>query len=564
MRNQEIAKILYEIADILEIKGVEWKPIAYRKAARNIEILSEDILEVYKQGELEDIPGVGKNIAEKIEELIKTGKLKYYKELKKSTPIKLDELSGITNLGPKKIKLLYQKLKIKNLKDLKEAIKKHKLREIKGLGEKSEQLILEGIQSLELTKTRFLLGYIYPIAKEIESKLREQKFITKAIIAGSMRRMKETVHDVDILVITKDEKKAIDFFTSLPKKRLLAKGPTKASIMLENGLQVDIRVLDPNLYGSALNYFTGSKEHSVKLRKIAIKKGLKLSEYGVFKSNKLIASKTEQDVYKALGLQYPEPELREDTGEVETALKNKLPKLINYNDVKGDIQMHTRWSDGSNTIEEMALKAKSLGITYIAITDHYGGLVIANALDKKRIIKQHEEIDKLNKKLNGIKILKGLEVNIKPDGSLDVDIETLKRLDIVVASIHSSFRADNTKRLIKAMENRYVNIIGHPTGRMINKRKPYDLDFDKIFEKSKETNTFLEINSFPDRLDLSDVNVKAAINAKCKLIINTDSHFIDHLDFMKFGIGTARRGWATKKDVINTNNLDRFLKIIAK
>ncbi|MBI2667416.1 DNA polymerase/3'-5' exonuclease PolX [Candidatus Woesearchaeota archaeon] len=564
MKNQEIARILYEIADILEIKGVEWKPIAYRKAARNIETLSEDVFELYKKDKLDDIPGVGKNIAEKIEELLKTGKLRYYEELKKSIPIKIEELISVPSLGPKRIKILYEKLKIKNLKDLKDAAEKQKIRNLEGFGYITEKEILEGIKGLESTKSRLLIGYMYPMAKEIESKLRAQKFISKATIAGSMRRMKETIHDVDILVTTNNPKKTIDFFTSLPKKKLLAKGSTKASIILYNGLQVDIRVLDNNHYGSGLNYFTGSKEHGIKLRNLAIKKGLKLSEYGIFKGKKTIASKKEEDVYKTLGLEYIEPELREDSGEIEFALKRKLPKLINYNNIKGDLHVHTIYSDGSNTIEEMALKAKSLGRKYIAITDHYGNLAIANALNKRGILKQFKEIKKINKKLSGITILKGSEVNINPDGTLDMDIQILKELDIVVASIHSRFKEDNTDRLIKAMENKYVNFIGHPTGRLINRRKPFNLDFEKIFEKSKETNTFLEINSFPDRLDLNDVNVRAAIKNKCRLIINTDSHSVDHLYFMKFGIGTARRGWSTKNDIINTNNLDKFLKIIER
>jgi len=564
MKNQEVARILYEIADILEIKGVEWKPIAYRKAARNIETLSEDIIDMYKKGRIEDIPGVGKNIAEKINELLRTGKLKYYNELKKSVPIKLEELNSVPSLGPKRIKILYDKLNIKNLKDLKKAAEKNKIRELNGFSSTLENEILEGIKGIESTKTRLLLGYMYPFAKEIESKLSEQKFVEKAVIAGSMRRMKETIHDVDILVTTTDSKKTIDLFTSLPKKKLLAKGTTRASIILHNGLQVDIRVLDNNHYGSGLHYFTGSKEHNIKLRNLAIRKGLKISEYGVFKGKKAMATKTEEDVYKTLGLRYIEPELREDNGEIEAALKNKLPMLVGYNDIKGDLQMHTKYSDGSNSIEEMALKAKSLGRSYIAITDHYGRLAIANALNKKRMLKQFNEIDRINKKINGIKILKGAEVDINLEGNLDIDVSVLKELDILVASIHSSFKNDNTKRIMKAMENKYVNVIGHPTGRIINRRNGYNLDFEKIFEKSKETNTFLEINSFPDRLDLNDINVRNAIKNKCKLIINTDAHLSDHLDFMKFGIGTARRGWATKNDIINTNKLDKFFKIIGK
>ena len=568
MKNLEVAKLLYEIADLLEIKGVEWKPRAYRRAAQNIETLSEDIEKLHKEGKIREIPGVGEHIGEKIEEFLKTGKLKYYEDLKREIPSTIEKLMQIPEIGPKTAKLIYDKLKIKRLNDLKRYVLRHKIRAIKGLGIKTEDIILRGLKNLESREKRFLLGQIYPIAKDIEEELNSLRYVKKAVVAGSLRRMKETIGDVDILVSSSNPGKVMDFFTKMEEvKEIIAKGVTKSSVKLNNNLQVDIRVVNDNVFGSALQYFTGSKQHSISLRKVAIKKGYKLSEYGLFKGKKNVVSKTEEDVYKRLGLRYIEPELREDTGEIEAALKNKLPKLISYNDIKGALHVHTNWSDGHFSIKEMVLEAKKLGYKYITITDHSGSLVIANALDEKRIIKQGKEIDKVNKDLTGIKILKGVEVNITKDGNLDVSNNVLKQLDFVIASIHSGFKNSKeviTKRILKAMENKYVNAIAHPTGRKLMKRDAYDVDFDKVFEKAKETNTLLEVNCQPDRLDLKDVYIKEAINRKVKLCIGLDAHALDHFSFLRYGVGVARRGWASKKDIVNCNDLNRFLKIIDK
>lgn len=565
MKNKEVSELLNEIADVLEIKGENVFVIrAYRRAALSIGSLTEDIDDINKKDNLQEIPGIGKGISIKIKEFLDTGKLKFLEKLKKETPVKIDELSKVEGLGPKTILKLYKKLKIKNLKDLENAAKKGKIKNIEGLGSIVEQNILKGIKFAKSASKRQLLGYSLLTAEEIKEKLGKLKEVNKVEIAGSLRRRRETIGDVDILATSTNPSKVMDIFTSMDDiDRVLAKGKTKSTIQMDK-IQVDLRIVDDNKFGSALMYFTGSQQHNIALRRIAIKKGLKLSEYGVFnkKSNKLLASKTEIECYKKLGLAYIDPELREDNGEIEISINNKLPKLINYKDIKGDLQMHTKWSDGSNTVEEMALAAKDLGHEYICLTDHTGKLAIAGALNEKEIIKQGKEIDKVNKKLNNFKILKGVEVNIKSDGNLDMKNSILKSLDVVVASIHSGFKNSKDKitdRMFRAMENENVDIIAHPTGRIINKRPSYEFDAEKIFKKAEETKTIMEINSFPDRLDLNSIHVRAAIKASVKLVISTDAHSVDHLKFFKFGVDTARRGWAEKKDVVNTKGLKGFL-----
>ena len=571
MKNHEVSELLNEIADYLEIRGeLVFKIRAYRKAALVIEGLSEDIEEINKNGKLEDISSVGEGLAKKIKEFLETGHLRYFEKLKKETPVDIEALGKVEGLGPKTILKLYKQLKVKNLKELEKAAKQRKIQKIEGLGPTVEKNILKGIEFAKVSGKRHLLGYALFTAEEIRERLKKLKEAGKVEIAGSLRRRKETIGDVDILVSSKQPEKVMDFFTGMKDiARVLAKGATKSTVQLHDGLQIDLRLIEENKFGSALLYFTGSKEHNIVLRKIAIKKGMKLSEYGVFdnKTNRVLASKTEEDCYKKLGLPYIEPEIREDDGEIEAAMKGKLPKLINYNEIKGDVQMHTKWSDGSNTIEEMALAAKKLGHEYICITDHTGTLAIAGALNEKDIIRLRKEIDKINKKLTDFKVLQGVEVNIKSDGSLDMKNHVLKELDVVVASIHSGFKNPKekiTERLVKAMENENVDFIAHPTGRLINKRPAYDMDFEKVFGKAKETKTLLEINSFPERLDLNDAHARAAIKAGVKLIINTDAHNSDQLQFIRLGIATARRGWATKNDVINTRGLKDMVKMLKK
>ena len=568
MKNIEVAELLNEIADYLEFANEPFKIRAYRKAALVIEGLSEDIEQVWKDNRLEELPGIGGGIAKKIDEFLRTGKLKHLEDLKKKTPVDMEGLGKIEGIGPKTIFKLYKQLKVKTVADLEKAAKQGKIQKIRGLGPTVEQNILKSIEFAKKTKERVPLGFALASAEEVVVLLKALKYVERVGIAGSTRRMKETIGDIDILATSKNPDKVIEFFTKMPNVAdVLAKGPTKSSIRLKEGIQVDLRVLDDHIFGAALLYFTGNKEHNILLRRIAIEKGLKLSEYGLFhkKTNKLVAGRTEEEVYKKLGMDYIEPEMREDEGEIELAQHHMLPKLIGYNDIKGDLQMHTKWSDGNNTIEEMAIAAKKIGHDYICITDHTGKLAIAHALDEKRITEQRKEIEKVNKKLKGITVLQGVEVNITDDGSLDMPDKVLKQLEIVVASIHSGFKNPKekiTKRMIKAMENENVDIIAHPTGRLITKRESYDIDLDAVFDAAKKTGTVMEINSYPERMDLRDAHVRAAVKAGVKLVISTDAHNTDQLHFIKLGIGTARRGWATKNDVINTRSLKEMMKML--
>ena len=571
MKNHEVAELLRNIAQLLEIKGeLVFKIRAYEKAALVIDNLDEDIEEVWKQGKLDDIPGVGEALTKKIGEFLETGKLEYYEKLKKEVPVNMEELGRVPGLGPKTIMKLYNQLGVKNIKDLEKAAKQKKIENIDGLGPTVEENILKSVEFAKTSGKRFLLGTALDIAEEIKDRLKKLNFVNEVEVAGSLRRRKETIGDIDILATTKNLGKVINFFTKMDDvEQVLAQGHTKSSVRLREGIQADLRVLPEKIYGAALLYFTGSKQHNIVLRKIAIKKGMKLSEYGIFdkKTNKLLAGKTEEECYKKLGLMYIEPEIREDEGEIEAAVKNKLPKLISYNNLKGDLQMHTKWSDGNNTILEMAEAAKKLGHEYICITDHIGETFkIANSMDEKRIKKQKKEIDEINKKIKNITILQGGEVNIKDDGTLDMKNNALKELDIVLASIHSGFKNPKekmTKRVIKAMENENVDIIAHPFGRLINQRPAIEMDFDRILQKAKETKTILEINAYPERMDLNDYYARAAVKHGVKLSIGTDSHDADQLRNYKLGISIARRGWAEKKDIINSysvKDMIRFLK----
>jgi len=577
MKNQEIAKIFYEIADYLEMEGVAFKPYAYQRAAITLETLEEDVEETYKRGglkALEEIPGVGESIALKIEEYLKTGKIKYYEEFKKKIPVNLEEIIAVEGMGPKKTKVLYEKLRIRNLKDLEKAAKAHKIASLFGFGEKTEKNILEGITFLKRSKGRFLLGEILPRVKEIEEKLKSLKEVEKIDVAGSVRRRKETIGDVDFLVISKKPEKVMDFFTSLPGiVKIWGKGTTKASVRMKEGFDMDIRVLPKRSYGAALQYFTGSKEHNIALRKIAIDKGLKLSEYGLFRSSKMIAGENEEGIYGKLGMEWIPPEMREDQGEIEAALRqaqdkpNGLPKTIDYKDIKGDLHCHSNWEAGANSIEEIAEMAQKLGYQYIGIAGHTKFLRIEHGMNERQLAQQRKEIDKINKQLatnnKQLTILQGCEANILNDGSIDIKDEALKKLDFVITGVHSSFKMEKSKmteRIIRAMENPNVDIISHPTGRLIQRRDEYQIDFDKILRVAKETGTILEINSFPERLDLKDTNIKKAKEMGVKMVINTDSHHIDHMRFMELGIAQARRGWAEKSDIINTQSLEKLLE----
>ena len=574
MKNQELSKIFFNIADYLEIDGVSFKPFAYRKVALVLESFKDDVGEIYRNGgikALQEIPGVGEGIAKAIEEYLKKGKIKHFEELKKKLPLKVDELLKVEGLGPKKIKTLYQTLGIKNLKDLEKAVKGHKIAPLFGFGEKTEKNMQQGLEFLKQSKGRFLLGDIMPTVKDVISRLVKQKEVKEISVAGSVRRQKETIGDIDILVSSTNPKKTADFFVSFPEiEKIWAHGGTKCSVRFKEGFDIDLRMVDQKSFGSALQYFTGSKEHNIATRKIAIEKGLKLNEYGIFKGSKMIAGKNEAEVYKALGLPFIAPELREDDGEIKVALAGKLPKLVELKDIKGDLHCHTSFeaeSQGRNSIEEMCREAMELGYEYIGISDHTKFLKIESGLDEKQILKQREEIQKLNFKFKSsnlkFRILHGCETNILEDGSVDIRDDVLEKLDYVIAGVHSLLKMpkqEMTKRIVKAMQNPNIDIISHPTGRLIGRREGYQMDFGKILETAQATGTILEINSTPIRLDLNGFNIRLAKSRGVKMIINTDSHQANQMGLMEYGIGQARRGWAEKSDIINTNSAEKLLE----
>lgn len=570
MKNQQIAEVFKQIADILEIKGENFFRIrAYRRAAQNIENLTEDIDVLLKEKKL-DIPGVGTDLSQKIQEMIDTGRLDYFDKIKKTIPSGLLEIMTIPGVGPKTTKLLYDNLSIDSVSKLERAAKKHKLRGVFGLKEKTEENILQGIELIKQGHSCILLSVAMAAAAEIMDKLKKLKLVKKINVAGSLRRKKQTIRDIDILISSTQEEKVIDEFCRLaPVKKILAKGQTKSAILTNNGIQVDLRVVKPDSFGAALVYFTGSKAHNIHIRELAKKRGLKINEYGVFleKTGKKVAGKTEQDVYKALNLAFIEPEMREDTGEVEASQKHKLPRLVTLADIKADMHMHSNWSDGAYSIEDMAKTAQKRGYTYIVITDHSQSLGIAHGLSPERLKQQINEIRALNKKFKNFKIFSGAEVDIKSDGSLDFEDKLLERLDVVLAAVHTGFKQSKeqlTQRIVKAMQNKFVNIIVHPFGRLINERASYELDFEQIIKAAKDTNTALEINSYPKRLDLDDVHVRRAKQMRVMLAIGTDSHTIEQMNMMELGISVARRGWLEKKDVLNCLSQAEFLNRIKK
>jgi DNA polymerase (family 10) len=577
MTNQEIAKILRKISYYLEMDDIPFKPFAYEKAAFIVESLEEELEDIYKRGglkALEEIPGIGEGISKKIEELLKTGKLRYYEKLRKKVPVDLPQLLQIEGLGPKKIKVLYQKLGIKNIDELEEAAKNHKIAGLFGFGEKTEKNILEGIAFVKKGQGRFMLGEILPFAEEVFTRLKNLPEVKKISLAGSIRRRKETIGDVDLLAVSDSPEKVMDFFVSQKEVvKIWGKGRTKSSIRTRFGFDIDLRIVPKRSFGAALQYFTGSKEHNIALRRLAMERGYKLNEYGVFKGKRFIETADEKDVYLVLGLGYLPPEVREDTGEIEMLLKNpgkdfeEIIDLVDYNDIKGDLHNHSNFDGGADRIEDLVEEAKKLGYQYIGIADHTKFLRIEHGLDEIELIRRNEYIDKLNSTLKNFKLLKGCEANIMPDGSIDISDSVLAKMDFVIAGVHSQFKMgknEMTKRIIKAMENPHVDIISHPTGRLINKRDEYEIDFEKILEAAKRTGTILEINSSPYRLDLRDHHIRLAKEKGVKMIIDTDAHQKDQLHLIRFGIAQARRGWAEKKDIVNTGNVQELLKRMKK
>jgi len=565
MKNKELADIFDKWADILEFMGDNPYHIrAYRNAARLIRDLSEDIEVLAKEGKLSQLPGIGQRLQAKILEFLRTGKIEEFEKLKQQVPDTIFTLLDIPGVGPKTVKLLYDELGIRSIEDLKRAIERGELLKLPGFGPKKVEKIKKGIELYEKSGGRILLGVAVFIADRIVNQLKEHSAVERISVCGSTRRMKETVGDIDILATGKNNLEIIEAFVNLPNvKEILWKGTKKATVIVEEGEQVDLRVIEPESYGAALQYFTGSKAHNIHLRTICLKLGYKLNEYGLFKGDEKIAGRTEEEIYSALGMDTPPPEIREDTGEIEAALEHRLPKLVGYDEIKGDLHIHSNWSDGASTIEEIAKKAIEMGYRYVAITDHSKSLKVANGLSEEELERRNYEIDKLNEKFKGkIKILKGAEVDILPDGSLDYPDEILKELDFVVAAVHSRFTQDNTERILKAINNPYVNVIAHPTGRVIGQREGYPLDLEKVMRAAAETGTALEVNSYYNRLDLRDAHCRMAIKFGVKLVISTDSHHVDHMWMMKLGVGTARRGWVESKDVVNTGGLRELRRFV--
>ena len=561
MNNRQLAETFVLIADLSEIKGeVIYKTLAYRKAAENLAGLGRDVNDMWKEGKLREIPGVGEAIAEKIDELMRTGKLQFLEKLKKEVPPGLAEWLKVPGLGPKKVGMIWKALKITTLPELEEAAKDGKLRDLPGMGTRSEETILAGIASLARRSGRIPLGRAWPLAQGIIHELKKVSGVVAAEPAGSLRRMRSTIGDIDILVASSDPKPVMEKFTKLPGVfRVLGKGETKSSIEFGDGVRAQVWVHPPERFGTALMYATGSKEHNVRLREIALEKGLSLSEHALTKkkgegAEMLFA--TEQEVYAALGLPYIPPELREDRGEIQAAKANKLPKLIELKDIKADLQVHSTWSDGKLSMLEMARAEEKRGMKVVAFTDHSVSLGVTGGLSMEAHKKQAAEIKKTQKQLGDtIQVLHASEVEIKADGKLDYPDEFLKGLDLVLASLHTSLRQPRdkvTQRVLNAIRNPNVDIIGHPTGRLIPDREGADLDMEALFKAAAESGVALEINAHPARLDLDDVHARRANELGIPISINTDGHSEADLDLLFYGVATARRAWLEAKDVINT------------
>ncbi len=565
--NADVAAILYEIGEILTIKDDRFRSRAYLLAAQRITSLTEDIRKVKERGELDEIPGVGRSIASTITEVLDTGESKVLEELRESLPPGVRQLMELEGVGPKNAMRLVEELKLSSIDDLEKAAREGMIREIKGFGEKKEQNILQSISDYRNRQTRFLLGAILPVVDDMLAWMRESPAVLKAEVAGSYRRRRETIGDLDLLIASNEPDAASKRFVEMPPvERVVSHGSTKSTILLRGHLQVDCRVVPPEAYGAALQYFTGSKDHNIKLRTIGVKLGYKLNEYGLFHrdDDRLVASETEEEIYRVLGMDYVQPELRENRGEIEAAIEHKLPSLIELGEIRGDLHCHSKWSDGAMTIKEIVEKVKGLGLSYVALTDHSKSLGIAHGLDEERLREQGKEIDAINEELDGFTVLKGIECDIKADGSMDLHDSSLEDLDFVVASIHSGFRNDEetlTNRMISAIHNEYVHAIGHPTGRIIQKRKPYPLKLDKVIEEATIQHVALEINAFPERLDLDEVSSRKTMEAGALVSIGTDAHALNQMEFLSLGVSVARRGWLTTKDVVNTRTTKELLRL---
>ncbi|BBG65316.1 DNA polymerase X family [Hydrogenimonas sp.] len=570
LSNSEIADIFNQMADMLEIKGENpFKVRAYRNAARTVQNLGKSLEELVESGmDLTKLPGIGADLSDAIKEILKTGKFSKLEALKKELPEGLESLLSIEGLGPKRIRQLYDTFGITSLEDLAKVAQSGDIYNLKGFGPKLVEKILKGVRLAKKSGRRFRFDVARPFAEELKRYLGTFEGVIKVEVAGSYRRRKETVGDLDILVVAENWESVTERFVRYEKvKEVVSKGPTRSTVILRNDLQVDLRSVAKESYGSALHYFTGSKAHNIKIRKMAVEKGWKINEYGVFEGKKRLGGESEEQLYSLMGMEYIEPELREDRGEVEAALKGKLPKLIKMEDIRGDLHTHSKWTDGHASIKEMAEAAKAKGYDYIAVTDHSQHLTVAKGVDEKRLREQMELIDSLNEELKGITILKGIECDILEDGTMDLPDSVLKELDLVLGAVHYKFnlsKKEQTLRVIKAMKNPHFNIFAHPTGRIIGHRNAYELDMSEIFKACRDEGVVLEINAQPERLDIDDIYAKAAKEEGIKISIATDAHDTMSLDLMQYGINQARRGWIEKGDVINTLPPERLKRVFNK
>jgi len=568
IHNADISAIFEEIADLLEIEAANrFRILAYRKAARILSELPQDIRTLLKNNyDLTQLPGIGNDLASKIIEIVSTGSSSLLQRLRNELPPAITELLRIPGIGPKRVKALYHNLDVQTVEQLYRAARDGRIRQLSGFGEKTELNILKAVEAHASQTRRFKLATAAQYAKSLTVYLQKVPKINQVVVAGSFRRMRETVGDLDILITSSDPDLVMQHFTAYDEvSQILSAGSTRASVLLKCGLQVDLRVVAEASYGAALHYLTGSKAHNIAIRRIAQKLGLKVSEYGVFRGNKRIAGETEESVYNAVGLSYIPPELREDRGEIEAASTGRLPKLVNLTDIKGDLHAHTKATDGHDSLREMALAALEMGFEYLAITEHSRHLTIAHGLDPTRLMHQCDEVDQLNSELNGITILKGIEVDILEDGSLDLPDEVLGRLDLVIGAVHSKFdlsRTKQTERILRAMEHPHFTILAHPTGRLLEKRAPYDVDMPRIIRQAKNRGCFLELNAHPERLDLLDTYCQVAKEEGVLISINSDAHSIFEFANLRFGVGQARRGWLEKHNVLNTRPLAELHTLI--
>ena len=568
IHNAEVAVVFEEIADLLEIEQANpFRIRAYRNAARTVQGLGDELSAAVKQGEdLTALPGIGKELAAKIKEIVETGHCTALETLRKETPTGLTDLLHIPGLGPKRVSALYHELDIHTAEQLLRAAMDHRLQELPGFGEKTEQSIITSLQQHIKQKQRIKLAIATQYAEPLADYLARVKGVKQVVIAGSYRRRKETVGDLDILAAAGNSARVMQAFVDYDEvTKVLSKGSTRSSVVLRTGLQVDLRVVKPQSFGAALYYFTGSKAHNIAVRKRAQGMGLKINEYGVYKGDRQVAGETEESMFKAVRLPWIEPELRENNGEIEAALKHKLPKLIELKDLQGDLHAHTTATDGHNTLEQMAQAAHERGLHYLAITEHSKRLTVAHGLDAKRLRQQIAAIDKLNGRLKGVTLLKGIEVDILEDGTLDLPDEVLAELDIVIGAVHSKFhlsRARQTDRILRAMEHPCFTILAHPTGRLLEQREAYDADMPRIIRQARQCGCFLELNAHPERLDLLDIYCHMAKDEGVLVSINSDAHSLTDFDNLIYGIGQARRGWLEKADVLNTRSLAQLRKLL--